>query len=249
MVRQISARSVSRPIWDRLTDAEFNGEVMAVFRRTCILKVNPCFAMDESEISIIALVLPEIGDGPLNIVLDENSTLNDIQLGQVACFHRDGLHIGGLYVLLKRASIWEPRPNWDQLRSQYETVSRELEFVLSLARRYAPSTSMLELLSPTTYVEASKPPLRECFAAARRGMKALEIGSKRGTNALQIGVSQLAGLGPGLTPSGDDFLAGVMLCLWLSHPAPLGVCRSMLQVAVHRTTLLSAALLQRASMG
>ena len=183
MVRQISARSVSRPIWDRLTDAEFNGEVMAVFRRTCILKVNPCFAMDESEISIIALVLPEIGDGPLNIVLDENSTLNDIQLGQVACFHRDGLHIGGLYVLLKRASIWEPRPNWDQLRSQYETVSRELEFVLSLARRYAPSTSMLELLSPTTYVETSKPPLRECFAAARRGMKALEIGSKRGTNA------------------------------------------------------------------
>ena len=247
MEELINARSVSRPAWNTLIDAEFNGEVLAVFRRACIVRVKPCSALDDGGASVIVLVLPEIGAGPLNIVLDEPaSALTGIQPGAGACFHRDSLCIGLLQVLFEQATIWEARPDWDQIRSQYEAVTGRLEFVLSLARRYAPSASMLELLGPAVYVQS---PLSECFVAARQGMKALEAGWRRETGALEVGVSQLAGLGSGLTPAGDDFLAGVMLSLWLRYPTPLVICRSILQAAIPRTTLLSAAMLQRAAAG
>lgn len=250
MERQRSARSVSRPAWDRLTGAEFDGEVLAVFRRACILKVTPCSTVDESEGSALALVLPEIGDGPLNIVLDAQvNVMAGFQRGQAACFHHNSLRIGGVCVPFERASIWEPRPDWDELRSRNEAMTRTLEMVLSLARHDAPSTSIMAMLDPAICVGVLQLSVREFFAAARRGMKALEVGWKGEISALRTGVSRLAGLGPGLTPAGDDFLAGVMLCLWLRHPEPLVACRSILQVAVPRTTLFSAAMLQRAAVG
>jgi hypothetical protein len=52
-----------------------------------------------------------------------------------------------------------------------------------------------------------------------------------------------------LTPAGDDFLAGVMLWAWLAHPSPHRVCQILLEEAVPRTTVLSAALLSAAAVG
>jgi hypothetical protein len=61
--------------------------------------------------------------------------------------------------------------------------------------------------------------------------------------------AQLAGLGSGLTPAGDDFLMGVMLRAWLTHPEPEPFCQQIVEIAVPRTTTLSAALLRAASRG
>jgi hypothetical protein len=58
---------------------------------------------------------------------------------------------------------------------------------------------------------------------------------------------QLAGLGPGLTPAGDDYLVGVMAALWLAGKAPLA--QEIAQVAIPRTTLLSGAFLKAAAQG
>ena len=206
--------------------------------------------MDETCASVLALVLPEIGDGPLNIVLDDHvNELIGFRSSQTACVRRGELHIGKTCILLERASIWEPRPDWIGLRSKSEEVTRALELGLSPAQREASSTSILEMICSSVGPEATQPTFREFFSAARRGMEALEEGLKGESVALHAGVSQLAGLGPGLTPAGDDFLSGVMLCLWLRHPDPRVVCRSILQVAVPRTTLLSGAMLQRAGAG
>ena len=120
---------------------------------------------------------------------------------------------------------------------------------LSLAQCEASSTSILEAIGPSVCLDATRPTLHEFLCRARRGMDALEVGLKGEPGALHAGVSQLAGLGPGLTPAGDDFLSGLMMCLWLRHPDPLFVCRSISQVAVPRTTLLSGAMLQRAAAG
>lgn len=245
-----SARSVSRPAWDRLGAARFDGEVLAVFRRACLLRARSYSAADESAASVLALVLPAIGDGPLNIVLDEQSNaLAGVQPGQAALFLDDRLRIGGLCVLFERASVWEPRPDWKELRSRCEAVTGELELILRLAQRDAPSTSIMAMLGPSVCAEAPRPSVREFGSAVRRGLKALEAGWKGETGALNDGVSQMAGLGPGLTPAGDDFLAGAMLWLWLRHPEPLVACQSILQAAAPRTTLFSAALLERAAAG
>jgi len=59
----------------------------------------------------------------------------------------------------------------------------------------------------------------------------------------------LAGLGGGLTPAGDDFLAGTMLRAWLTQPTPRALCRALVTVAVPRTTTLSASFLRAAARG
>jgi hypothetical protein len=66
---------------------------------------------------------------------------------------------------------------------------------------------------------------------------------------LPAAVAQLAGLGSGLTPAGDDFLVGAMLWGWLAHPQPQRFCAALAEPAVSRTTVLSAAFLQAAARG
>jgi hypothetical protein len=66
---------------------------------------------------------------------------------------------------------------------------------------------------------------------------------------LRIGARQLAGLGGGLTPAGDDFLAGLMLGAWLIHPQPSSLCQVLIRAAVPHTTVLSGAMLRAAARG
>lgn len=61
---------------------------------------------------------------------------------------------------------------------------------------------------------------------------------------------RLAGLGPGLTPSGDDVLAGAMLALTLVRsPQPTRLREVILRAVGERTTRVSGAYLQAASRG
>ena len=69
------------------------------------------------------------------------------------------------------------------------------------------------------------------------------------------GTELLAGLGPGLTPAGDDFLLGFMARIWL-EPALLpaawtapDLCQHIAQTAAPRTTRLSRAWLIHAARG
>jgi hypothetical protein len=69
---------------------------------------------------------------------------------------------------------------------------------------------------------------------------------------IQQSARQLAGLGPGLTPAGDDFLVGVLYSLF-SNAYSMGSGQSNYSVitaaAVPRTTTLSANLLEAAGRG
>jgi Protein of unknown function (DUF2877) len=61
---------------------------------------------------------------------------------------------------------------------------------------------------------------------------------------------RLIGLGPGLTPAGDDVMAGTMAGLvLLGHPAAPRFVSGVLSLAAGRTTELSRALLQHAAVG
>jgi hypothetical protein len=64
-------------------------------------------------------------------------------------------------------------------------------------------------------------------------------------------VPQLAGLEPGLTPAGDDFIMGSLYAVWVVHPLPVAqaLARDVASTAVQRTTSLSAAYLRSAGKG
>jgi hypothetical protein len=108
--------------------------------------------------------------------------------------------------------------------------------------RHALDNSFLALLD-------TPPPDDAILATAHQAVVALEQGWAGDQEQLQRGAVGLAGLGTGLTPSGDDFLGGAMLWAWLTHPAPESFCYAIAQAAAPRTTTLSAAFLRAASRG
>jgi hypothetical protein len=69
-------------------------------------------------------------------------------------------------------------------------------------------------------------------------------------SALKI-TSQLAGLGAGLTPAGDDFLMGAVYATWIIHPPEIAkmIATEITELAAPLTTSLSAAWLRSAGKG
>ncbi|MBS1089706.1 oxamate carbamoyltransferase subunit AllH family protein [Gluconobacter wancherniae] len=78
----------------------------------------------------------------------------------------------------------------------------------------------------------------------------LRSGVRRCDPALLAGATlSLAGLGQGLTPSGDDFLAGLMMAAFGNLDDPSSICLPVLEAARGRTSDLSWAFLHAAAHG
>ena len=248
------ARSISRPVWERFQERPFAARVLAVFEHACNL-VTPGGR-------VVALVLPQIGDGPFNIVVDGGpADFAAIEPGMSARLEGKRLRVGGLEIVLERAVVWEPRPDWDRLRAGRDGIAARLPLLWALSMRHAPAGSLLPLAwgwyaeliegwagGPGRTVEAGTTSM--AFATvAREGAEALRVGWGGDPGQLRRGAARLAGLGSGLTPAGDDFLAGVMLWAWLAHSDPSEFCRTVVAAAAPRTTTLSAAFLRAAAGG
>jgi hypothetical protein len=87
--------------------------------------------------------------------------------------------------------------------------------------------------------------------AHRRLVETLRaIGEPGADTRLRKAVAHLAGLGIGLTPSGDDILAGVLLALRAAHHDDCeALSRTIYETAAPHTSHLSRAFLKVASQG
>lgn len=239
---QTVACSISRSVRQRLRRwrrDRFDASVLAVFERACDLVT--------SDGAVMALVIPQIGDGPLNIVVDGTPGLfAGIAPGAPVTLDRDHLRVGGLTIDLGGAAVWEPRPDWAALRDRRAAVASCLSLLRALCLRHAPIGTLLALLGAPPSGDTSGGAI---LPTAKRAAQALREGWEGDLQRLHEGAAGLAGLGGGLTPAGDDFLAGVMLWAWLSHPTPASFCRALAEVAIPRTTTLSAAFLRAAARG
>jgi hypothetical protein len=255
MVTQLVARSVSRSVRaGPIARAEPGWCVLAVFERACYL-VTPSG-------DVIALVRPEIGNGPLNIVvddavqpsrLDQSALFQGIEAGMGARVQDTSLQLGELTITLDQAESWDPQPHWEQLRRNRKCIQGCLPWLKAFALRHSPEGSLLALLSSQAMegkdlIGFSKP-VRSAMSVVQDAAQCLKDGWVGSTTLLQAGVTRLAGLGGGLTPAGDDFLVGVMLRAWLEHPTPQLLCSAMLEAAGPHTTTLSAAFLRATARG
>ena len=94
--------------------------VLAVFARACDLA-----APDGQR--VVALVTPQVGDGPLNIVVAGlDRKLGAVQRGMTAAWQGDRLRLGPLLVSLDGAVPWEPRPDWVYLRRNRQRIAARL---------------------------------------------------------------------------------------------------------------------------
>lgn len=145
------------------------------------------------------------------------------------------LHLGTRRIRLDRAEDWDPRPPWRALGSR-------LRWWIEIARDLAAATGLERTDLPD---DRSWPRLHAHRLEIRRAMR------RQDGEAVARAAWALAGLGPGLTPAGDDYLVGVLLALRAipSRTAwPLG-SPDILKAASGRTSALSMALLGAAARG
>lgn len=181
--------SLSRRVRPLLQRSAVEGRVLGRFRRAIDLWIGG---------EVVALVLPDIGDGPFNVVVPY---LPARALPRRFTVHTDGdgCQIGPWRLRLDPSPrLWEARPPWDQL-APTATALRVLQAVVSEA-----ASRMEDALSLGLAQES----LDEGASALDEALRLQDPAAIRGAAA------RLAGLGPGLTPSGDDYLAGAMLGLW-----------------------------------
>jgi hypothetical protein len=196
-----------------------------------------------SDGDIVALVLPEIDKGPLNIVVDGHpGVFTPIEPSKPAWIGESVLCLGKLEIRLSQATVWEPCADWKHLRQSQEQIKERLPQVQDLALHHAPANSLIRgQFTDSPFVATAWEVAQDLTGIWDSGWSAHE--------RLEAVTAQLAGLGSGLTPAGDDFLAGIMLRAWLAHPEPRPFCQAIFAAAACRTNRLSVAFLQAAARG
>lgn len=203
----------------------------------------------------VVCVVPEgLGRGPLNALCTFADQLTSPAWGLVpgASVSRSGstlrvgrdprLHFAG-------AQIWQP-PAPPTFSSA--TLRSGLTLLAASARQRAPGgLGLLLSMLPGSYVETSRDPLLHAALPPIRALRSWMGAALAGSPAPSPAIEPLIGLGPGLTPSGDDFLCGAMTAFhYLGHAM---IARRLalrtLPVAARGTNLISAAYLRCAAAG
>ena len=253
---RVKALSISRPVFDIVKREGLTVRVFANYHHACNLMT--------SKEEIIALVSPAIGNGPLNIVIEENGALQHVKPGVLAVFSDERPGLGGsLVVSLDGAQLWKPEVNWKCLTAQRRNLENNLPALCSWLSQNGIAKGLLGLVldiekEPRAREDGTRSLYNLAFLAmARVGIKrllqALHVGDRSG---IRENAALLTGLGPGLTPAGDDYLVGLMagLRVWpgtLSNSglSPDDACQIILEATEGRTTLLSRAFLHSAKEG
>jgi Protein of unknown function (DUF2877) len=209
---------------------------------------------------LLGVVSTPAGNGPATIVLEpatSGSTFDSLLTrgdparltGQWLVFSKS------LVVDLGRVELWDPAP------IRRERSAPEIECRLARVARIASDLAPTEGLSPLLHeafalaggsVEGSESAHADLLVAQARGSLArltAAIRERRWSAALSA-ARELSGLGPGLTPSGDDLLAGLALGLHAglgSMPRPL--CSALRLAVEGRTTDLAVARVRHALAG
>lgn len=172
---------------------------------------------------VLSVVTPQIGNGPFNLVLEDDICFPEqLNIESPVLIVPAQLALGDLIINTANAKLWDSRPDWESLHTERNIISNQLPVI-----NYEP-------LLPQ--------PLISNLSSA--------LASTDLSSAKTI-TSQLAGLGIGLTPSGDDFMMGALYAVWIIHPpeAAAAIAEEIANTAAPLTTSLSAAWLWSAANG
>lgn len=221
-----------------------HARVLNAFDRACNL-VN-------QDGALLALLASPHGLNPFALVIDstEPAPFRALSTASPVSVTPLSLSIGALQIQIMAVDEWNPLPDWPAVRACLAPAANPewAEALAALALGVCPRGSLLELY--TTEARAEREQL--FLERARRGAVSLAAGLSAGSlETCRMGVSDLAGLGGGLTPAGDDFIVGALLAVWVGRfgPQAEALCGPIAEIAAARTTLLSAAYLRAAARG
>jgi len=213
------------------------GRVAAVFDRSFYIEHGDEF---------VCIGIPALIPGPLTASADVPDGMNWASSGVRVDARVSGaggvLTVGNLFRLDTRfAHQWSP-----PLVSNRALVAVSMDAVLSGLRSMAPTDGLAPLLFRGAETGSMSPVLNTALPAYRQ----MSDWVRQVTAGVDVpppeeSVCELLGLGPGLTPSGDDYLGGVMIAL---HAFGCGqaverLYATIVREAPRRTNRISAAYL------
>lgn len=169
-----------------------------------------------SEQRLLSVVLPELGPGPFAIVVARPDPsfggFNVLDLENPVTINGRRIEIGPIQVDAASTKEWQPRPDWRQFGEELD--SEALARLAALLYEHAPLGSFAPLASGTL-PELDQTIQSKALHAAAKPVEllliSLAVGDRAGAENAAVG---LAGLGGGVTPSGDDYLQGAIHALW-----------------------------------
>lgn len=230
-----------------------HGTVAAVFEHTIHIAVDD---------DIVCIGGPAIGNGPLNAILAEPLRSNwtaTIEPGEP-------IEIAGRAISLRRSRLdavaartWRPAP-WPRTAS-IDAIRTILDQLTSIVAARSPFDGLVRLAvcGEQSSQSAQATALSNLAAPRIAALASWMAGSccdapasaRRQGDEKLLGIVSLLGLGPGLTPSGDDLLAGGLIALRAVGAAATArqLAEVILPASPQATTLLSSAFLAAAAKG
>ena len=172
-----------------------------------------------AEDDVISLVAPDVGNGPFNVVLPVFDFARQMTPSDPLRITPDALYMGDLVIDVSSAALWNPYPDWQTIRAQQARLRAHMPVVRAVLQEHAPADSLAHLVvalpAPLSALET------HVVNTAQQHWRNLVEGALNLDRAACVsGAAQLAGLGSGLTPAGDDWLLGCALAAHAGFPSP-----------------------------
>ena len=178
---------------------------------------------------VLSVVTPAIGNGPFNLVIEDDVLFSGyLNLESPISNYPNLLNLGDLTIHIQNAKLWSPRPDWEILHVRRDDV--------------------FAILSKLPVNDYESPGSQRSVQFSNSLASALVNAD---VPASVIAARELAGLGIGLTPAGDDFIMGAIYATWIIHPPEIAgvLAEKIANIAAPLTTSLSAAWLRSAGRG
>ena len=232
-----SALAVAEPVRPFFEASQGSGRVLAAFPRSCYVETQ--------EGQLIAVLAESLGRGAFALTVAGEPSFAWLQTDDSVLVADQVLELGPLRIGLGSAAPWDPTlPAFDG------PPADGMRVLGTYLRANAPAEGLSRILFDIPGAPAATPLDRAGGALDR-----LRAGLIQGdASAVTSAATDLAGFGPGLTPSGDDVLAGILLALglWPQAAGPLGakvVSTLIVGAAAPRTGRISRAYLWAARRG
>jgi len=236
----IKALSLTSGVFDWLANSR-HLRILHLFDQVCNL-IN-----ERGE--VLSIVSPRIGKGPFNLVIEDNicfskhlnldSPIRCAETIEAPIVHTR-LHLGDLTIDTAEAKLWNPRPDWEKLHVGRDDILSQIMSLRAPTRAKQSFTGEEIALSQRTLL---------AMTAITDSLNSALVSADLSSSI--AAARQLAGLGIGLTPSGDDFILGAILAIWIIHPPDVAkvLAEEIANIAAPLTTSLSAAWLRSAGRG
>ncbi|MBI5825803.1 MAG: DUF2877 domain-containing protein [Chloroflexi bacterium] len=249
-MQPINALSLAPAVNNWLTNSR-HPRILHVFDHACNL-INECM-------EVLSIVTPQIGNGPFNLVMDTDIFFSEhLNLQSPVSITLNHLTLDNLIIHTQPATLWSPRPDWEILHARRDDILNQL---MSLRGRWSSArsnpivnweiASSQRALLAMTFQQLPITNYQSPISSSPISNSLISSLAIADLPASLTAAKQLAGLGIGLTPAGDDFILGALYAAWIIHPPKIAsaLARETAETAASLTTSLSAAWLKSAGAG